>query len=261
MKISCIIVDYNKASQVLENIEGIRTQQGNFEVEVIVWDNSENAENAEILKKNLENQEGIQLVISDTNIGYTKANNKAAMMAKGDYLCFINPDIAWKEDSTLSQLMEYLQENKRVGIIAPRQQEPNGEDALSIRKFPKFFIQIIRRTFLRSIAPFSAWILSDEMKNIDRNQTQTVDWVQSSFLLLEKSFFDQLHGFDEKYFLFLADTQLCKDCWNAGKQVVYYAKTIVLSDGKRCSEGGFFDFFTSKPMQIHLQDSLKYFFT
>lgn len=259
MKISICIVDYNKAAQVLSNVQGILTQDYEGEKEILIWDNSENPENAKILQTLSEIPE-VEIIISEKNIGYPKANNELAKQSTGEILCFVNPDIQWEDPSTLSILSEYLLHNDKAGIIAPRQKEPEGKDALSIRKFPSLFVQIIRRTWLRNIAPFSYWVEKDEMTNVERMQTQTVDWVQSSFLMISKDLWNQLGGFNEQYFLFMADTELCKKCWEKGKQVVYLPKTEVMSDGKRCSEGGLQDFFSSKSMQIHLKDSLKYFF-
>lgn len=260
MNVSIVIVDFAKAEKVVANVKGILAQQGIDQREIIIWDNSENAENAKILQESLANIPEVTLIISEKNVGYAVANNECAKRAQYEILCFVNPDISWTESNTLEQLAQYMEENEKVGIIAPRQKEPNGEDALSIRKFPNFFIQIIRRTFLRNVAPFSSLIKRDEMQHVDRSQIQTVDWVQSSFLMIAKNWWETLGGFDERYFLFLADTQLCKDSWEKGKQVVYYPKTSVMSDGMRCSEGGVFDFFSSKTMQIHLKDSIRYFF-
>jgi len=258
MKISIIIVDYHKAHQVVRNVEGILAQEIDAEKEILIWDNSENLENANILSVLLKNEE-VEVIISEKNVGYTVSNNALAQKATGDFLCFVNPDIEWNDVHTLNILSEYLIHNEKVGVVAPRQKEPNGYDALSVRSFPNFFVQVLRRTFLRNLSPFSRWVAKDEMVNIDRTQTQTVDWVQSSFLMISKELWNQLGGFNEQYFLFMADTELCKKCWQKGRQVVYLPKTEVLSDGKRCSDGGIFDFFESKTMQIHLKDSVRYF--
>ncbi len=259
MSISLIIVDYKKAKKVVENVKGIMQQEGIELPEILIWDNSEDPANAKILQTKLGKMKNVHLHISEKNVGYSKANNALAKQATGDFFCFVNPDIVWPETNTVAQLLEYLHNNKKAGIVAPRQLEPNGEDALSIRQFPNFFLQILRRTPLKNIAPFASWVQHDEMRHVDRTQTQTVDWVQSSFLMISKSLWEAIGGFNERYFLFLADTELCKKVWERGRQVVYYPKTTVKSDGERCSDGGVQDFFSSKPMQIHLKDSLRYF--
>lgn len=263
--LSFIILDYFKAEKVLENIRGICSQNYNGNIEVIIGDNSENKKNSEILKKGIEKMKheykNIKFILEIfiKNNGYSIGNNQLAKKATGNYLCILNPDIEWEDEQTIGDLLTHLEENKNIGIISPRQQERTGREALNIRSFPSFFTQIARRTFLRNIHPFSKKVEKDEMRHIDRNITQEVDWVQSSFLIISNELWKELGGFDERYFLFLADTQLCKEVWKMKKKVIYHAETIVFSDGIRCSDGGFLSFFTSKTLRIHVWDSLKYF--
>ncbi len=275
--ISFIILDYFKAEKVLENIRGIMQQKIDGNIEIIIGDNSVDEKNKEILEQGIDKikkklkqeiknnknfhqkQIDISLHIFEKNVGYSVGNNILAQYAKGKYLAIINPDIQWKDEDTIYKLIHHLEKNEEIGIIAPQQKEKSGNYALSIRSFPSFITQIARRTFLRKIYPFSKRVEKDEMLHINRNRTQEVDWVQSSFLIISQKLWKQLNGFDEKYFLFLADTQLCKDAWKQKKTVVYFAETTVFSDGLRCSEGGIFTFFTSRTLRIHVIDSIKYF--
>lgn len=269
--VSFLILDYFKAEKVLKNISGILSQDYSGDIEIIIGDNSESQENKKILEKGIEklkkeiekNQflysRNIHFLHFQKNVGYSKGNNALAEKSQGEYLCIVNPDIEWNNSQTLKTLIEYQENNEEVGIVAPRQKELSGKEALSIRAFPSFFTQIARRTLFRKISPFLEKVEKDEMQHINRNKTQEVDWVQSSFLVIHKDLWKNLDGFDESYFLFLADTQLCKDAWKMNKKVVHFADVTVYSDGIRCSEGGFFSFFISRTLQIHVLDSLKYF--
>jgi len=78
-------------------------------------------------------------------------------------------------------------------------------------------------------------------------------------MLIRKDLFDQLHGFDERYFLFFEDADLCRRCWNAKKRVVYYP-TVKAADGKeRLSGDDLLSIFTKKTGRIHLISAIKYF--
>ncbi len=256
-KVSIVILDFLKASKVVENVRSILAQIIDFEIEIIVVDNSVNEENALILKK-LENEKNVRLITNEENIGYTRGNNLGVKYVTGEFIAIVNPDIIWKEFDTLQKLIDFLQKNKDVGVLAPAQINPDGSFAMTVRAFPNFIIQMARRTFLRYLPGFKSKVAFDEMHHLDYTKIQSVHWLQSSFVIMRKDFWEECGGFDEDYFLFMADAELCWKSWKKGKKVVFYPETKVYADGLRCSSGGFLDLFTKRVMRIHVKDSFKY---
>jgi len=256
-KVSIVILDFFKAAKVVENVKSILAQKVDFEIEIIVVDNSVNEENTSILEQ-LEKEKNVRLIISEENSGYTRGNNMGAKYATGDFIAIVNPDIIWKEVDTLQKLVDYLQKNEDIGVLAPAQINPDGSVAMTVRAFPSFIIQMARRTFLRHLPGFKKKVEFDEMRHLDYIRTQSVHWLQSSFIIMRKDFWDELGGFDEDYFLFMADAELCWQSWKKGKRSVFYPETKVYADGLRCSSGGFLDLFTKRIMRTHVKDSFKY---
>lgn len=256
---SFIILDYLKADKVIENVKSLLSQKFNYPIEIIIGDNSESLKNFNILKKNIEilNNKNIKLIKFDKNIGYSKANNYLSSLSKGKYLCILNPDIKWEYKNSLNKIHNYLKNNE-LGILAPFQIEDDYKKALHVRRFPSLFVQIIRRTFLRNL--FIKKVNNYEMLDLDISKIQKVDWVQSSCIFISKENWSKVKGFNESYFLFMADTQICKDLWIMGKPTIFFPDVKVLSDGIRCSRGGLFSLFYSKTIWIHLKDSIVYFF-
>lgn len=255
---SIIILVHMKADRVSENVESILRQEVNFPIEVIVADNSVNEESA-IKLKELEKHPNVKVLINKENIGYIRGNNEAAMQASGDYLLIINPDIIWREKDTLQKLIDYLEKHEEIGILAPKQvNDGDGSIAITVRAFPKFFLQVARRTFIGKLPIIKKWVAYDEMKHLDYNKTQEVDWIQSSFWVIRKTLWDSFGGLDTRYFLFMSDPDMCFKVWKKGYKVVYYAKTIVYADGIRLSQGGFIAFFQKWILRQHAIDSLKY---
>jgi hypothetical protein len=78
----------------------------------------------------------------------------------------------------------------------------------------------------------------DEMQKMDKAKTQDVDWLQSSFICIRKDLWDNIGGFNEKYFLFMADAEICLESWKRKKKVQFFSDVEVLADGIRCSGGG-----------------------
>ena len=208
-----------------------------------------------ILKKNL------RTFFFAKNCGYSAGNNFLATRARGEFLAILNPDIFLPEKNSLQKILDFLEKNPEIGILGPAQfSEKNGRRESTARRFPRISTQIARRTFLRKIPFFRKKIAADKYENLDFSATQNVDWLQSSCIFLRKNFFFECGGFDEKFFLFLADTALCAAAKNRGKKIIFFPAAKIFGDGIRCSRGGAFDFFRQKNLRIHFFDALKFFF-
>lgn len=257
-KVSAVILDFNKAARVVENVKGLLRQQTDFAIEIIVADNSCNPANAAILAP-LADLPGVRLLINAENSGYVRGCNQAARHATGEYIMMVNPDILWPDAGAVQQLVDYLDSHPKVGIIGPKQvDDSTGEIASTARGFPKLVVQILRRSPLRSAPILRKIVDRDERADMDPNLTQEVDWLQSSCIMMRHNLWRVFGGFDERYAMFLADPEICWRSWSFGLPVVYYAETAVHTDGIRCSSGGFRDFFRSWTLRQHLRDSIKY---
>lgn len=258
IKVSIIILDFNKGTRVLENVEGIANQNVNFDIEVIVVDNSCDPENAARLKK-LEEYGGVKVIVNEKNIGYIRGNNKGAKAARGQYLMIVNPDILWPNADTLQKMVDFMDHFPRVGVLGPKQiNDRSGKIAMTVRAFPQFPVQVARRTFLRNVPGIRQWVHYDEMRHLNHAETQTVDWLQSSCWLVRKDLWDKFGGLNEDYFIFMSDPDFCFRAWETGFEVVYFPETHVLADGRRCSAGGVTDFFKKWTLRQHTKEAARY---
>lgn len=258
IKVSIIIVDFKKADRVIRNMESLANQDVNFDIEVIIVDNSCNAENAEKLKS-LKAYHGVRLFISEKNMGYIRANNFAAKLAQGRYLLICNPDIAWTKPDALQKMAEFMDKYERVGICGPKQvNESDGSIAMTVRAWPSLPLQIARRTWIRQLPVIKSLVEYDEMQHLNYEETQTVDWMQSSCWLVRKTMWEKLEGLNKDYFLFMSDPDLCYRAWESGFEVVYLPEAEVVADGQRLSSGGVKDFFTKWTLRQHCKEAVKY---
>lgn len=256
--VSAVILDYKKADRVVENVHGLLRQELDGGLEIIVADNSCDRGNAETLAP-LGEIPNVRLIINSDNLGYVRGCNRAAGHATGAYILIVNPDIHWPERDTVQKLVDYLDRNPQVGIVGPKQiDDSTGRVASTARAFPKLLVQMLKRSPLRGAPLLRGIVDRDEMLDLDTNRTQAVDWLQSSCFLLRRGLWERLGGFDERYVMFLADPEICWQAWASGLSVVYYSGTTVRADGRRCSSGGFRDFFKSWVLRQHLKDSIKY---
>jgi GT2 family glycosyltransferase len=257
-KVTLLVSNHSKAPRVVENIEYLLKQETDFDCKIFVTDVSCNEEQRGILRKGLNKYEEVELIINSVNLGYAKSHNKLKGKEVGDYVFVINPDVLFKERDTLQKVVDYMDEHPDVAILGPKQVNDTGEVAMSVRAFPKFYLQVARRTMLRRFPIISSMVAYDEMRHLDYNKTQDVDWLQSSCVIIRRDFWEEVGGYNEDYFLFMADAEMCLRAWEMGYRVVYYPKTKVYADGKRLSDGGIMQFFKSWFVRQHVIDSLRY---
>lgn len=257
-RVTILIVDYMKAPRLVEGVRFLLAQETDFELKIVIVDNSCNKQNAKILQENLRDCPDVELIISKKNLGYAKGSNVIKGKEAGEYIFIANPDILFKEKDSLQKVIDYMDVHPEIAILGPKQINDTGETAMSVRAFPKFYLQIARRTFLRNFPIIRDWVAYDEMRHLDYSKIQDADWLQSSCFVMRRDFWQKVDGFDESYFLFMADTEMCFKAWELGYRVVYYPETCVYADGKRVSAGGLLTFFRSRVLQTHLIDSFKY---
>lgn len=259
-KLTILVSNYSKAFRVVENVKLLLAQKVDFNFKIFVTDTSCDQEQIKILKKSLNKYPEVTLIINATNLGYAKGHNVIKGKEVGEYIFIINPDVLFKENDTLEKIVNYMDTHADVAILGPKQINDTGEIEMSARAFPKFYIQVARRTFLKRLPFFKNKVAYDEMRHLDHSKIQDVDWLQSSCVIIRRDFWEKVGGFNEYYFLFMADTEMCWKAWKMNYRVVYYPETRVYADGKRLSAGGFAKFFQSWIIRQHVKDSLKYTF-
>lgn len=249
-----IIVNFFKASQVRRSVELLRKQEIVGGLEIVVIDNSCNDDQWAIINSIADLEQCIRM---ERNEGYSKAVNRGLNFAGGRQVVLVSPDIEVEDRRAIATLADVLRDNAELGAIAPMQYEPSGSSAEIARSFPTFFgllrrrLQQSRRFDDRSL--LAAW-------KVNVQGYAKVDWVQSSFLLLDGDLVDRGLRLNEQFFVFMADTWLGHDLVNRyGKAVGVYSSVSVKGDGRRASEGGIFAMMGTKAGRFHIRDALMYF--
>lgn len=257
MKLSITIVNYNQKYFPKFCVEALQKSKVNFDYEIIFCDNASHDDSIVYLRE-MAKKGQIKLTEPHKNLGYGAGNNLAAKHAKGEYILILNADITVEVD-TLQKLIDYMDEHKEIGMIGPKLVYNNGEIQPSCRRNVTLFDLFIKRTFLRKIWPFKKRYNKYIMWDFDHDKVQEVDLITGAFMLMPKHVFDEIKGFDERYFLFMEDFDLCRKTTKAGYKVVYYPKATATHYHKRLSEGSFFKLLFMKISWLHLHSAMKYF--
>lgn len=256
MKLSITIVNYNQKyfpSLCLEALD--KSEFKDFEI--IVCDNNSEDESIGFLKK-VAREGGIKLMEPGKNIGYGAGHNLAAKKAKGEFILILNTDIT-VEPETLGRLVNYLGKNENVGIVGPKLVYHNGTIQQSCRRDFKLFDLFIKRSFLRRFGGFKKRYEKYVMADFDHEKMQEVDLITGAFMMMPRAVFEAVGGFDERYFLFMEDFDLCKKVRAAGYKVVYYPGAVAKHYHKRLSEGGLLSLLLKRVSWLHFASAMKYF--
>lgn len=213
--ISAITVTYNNEKTIANFLKSlISSIPKNGEI-IIVDNNSQDTTVS--LVRNIKSdqksrQTSIKLIENTANLGYSKANNLGARLSVNSHLLFINPDTVILDDS-ISKLLEFYVKQKRAGIIAPALIQDNGSVQPSVRKLPTLK-GAIKEYWFGEKNEYSEFVPSG-------NAPVTVEGVYGACLLMSREVFNKLSGFDEKYFLYYEDLDLCKRAREIGLTIYY----------------------------------------
>lgn len=195
----------------------------------------------------------------DKNYGFQVGNNRGFELATGDYIFLHNPDIKMREGD-IDKMISYLQQHPDVALVAPKLVSPDGKIQDTYRKFyhPLDFL-IKRLVFLHKYPYFKKRMTRLLMWDVDRTKVQEVDWIIGACVMMPRDKFVAVGGFDERYKLFLGDTDICRKFWEKGWKVVYNPDVCGEHGAKRVSGDGFFTVLFKRTAWMHFADMIRYF--
>jgi len=191
MIFSIIIVSFNTKELLNDCLQSIFDYLvGEFEV--IVIDNASTDGSIEMLKQKFTGK--VQVISSDKNFGFGGANNLAVKQAQGKYLFFLNSDTLITEN-IIPKLFDCLENNENIGVLAPMLLLPDGQDQQYAHgRFP---------TIITSIKKDNNWYKP-------KDSWLETEWVSGAALIISKELFERSGGFDDHYFMYFEDIDLCK---------------------------------------------------
>lgn len=225
MTVSIIIVSWNVCDllrQCLRSLPG--------EAEVIVVDSASSDGTPEMVAAEFP---GVHLIAHHENLGYSKGNNIGLEAATGEYLFILNPDTV-VEPGALERLQQYLEEHPQVAMVGPQLVYGDGQPQSSRRRFPSPWTAIFESTWLQAYAPPG---MLDHLygRDLPPDQAVEVDWIVGAAVLLRREAYHQVGGFDEGFFMYSEEIDLCKRLKAAGWGVAHEPAARVIHHEGRSS--------------------------
>ena len=259
MDLSFVVLNYQTAGLVRNLVKNILNLKLDYSFEILVGDNASKDGIAKIMKEHFSELDNVNFFEYDENNGYGAGNNKIIKNAKGKYIVILNPDIVVL-NGTIEKLYNYLESHSDVGIVSPKLLYANKKVQQSYFAYYHLMTPLYRRTFLGKTKKGQTDLDRFLMKGVDINGATTVDWLMGSFWMMRKHIFDELSGFDDQYFMYFEDSDLCRRVNEAGHKVMYHPEAEAIHLHARDSKSkNFWSSILNKMTWIHLSSAYKYF--
>lgn len=212
IRVSVISVSFNNGDTIESFISSVQKNISAFD-ELIIVDNHSNDGTVDKIKK----FKNVRLVLSDKNLGFAQGNNLGVKKARGQYLFFLNPDTLM-EKPILDELVDFY-EDQQAGIVGPKLIQEDGSIQASVRNLPTIW-GALQEYLLGIKEKFSQYI-----PRVDH--PIEVGAVYGAALLISKKLFEEIEGFDKRFFLYYEDIDLCRKIKRAEKKVYYFPAVSV----------------------------------
>jgi GT2 family glycosyltransferase len=230
-----------------ENIETLKKTVDSFlevsgEKKLYLVDNS----SKNVLQNYFKHPE-IEYIFVGKNIGFGKAHNLILDKINSDFHLILNPDIEFSSE-VIPALTTELRCRPKVSFVTPKVVYPNKGIQYVCRKHPTFFDLINRKLFfLKSL------INNNEYKNKDLEKPFYPEFIHGCFMFFKTEDFKKIEGFDNRYFLYMEDADICRKIDAIGKKKLYYPHVEITHQHRRGS---------SKKIKLffhHISSAIKYF--
>lgn len=214
-KLSIIIVNYNSGKHLLDCLDSIQKLEDEADIYTYIVDNASSDGSALEAKKKYP---WAEFIINRHNVGFGKANNQILKKVNTEYILLLNPDAILKE-GVIQKMIAFMNKNKDTGAASCKVIHENGDiDWATHRGFPTPWASL-----LYMFGSDKLYHLTEK----DFNSPHEVDAISGAFFLTKKSVLDDVGYFDEDYFMYAEDIDLCYRIKQAGYKVMYYPEVEI----------------------------------
>lgn len=223
MQLSVIILNYNVRYFLELCVSSVQGAIQNIDAEIIVIDNNSQDDSCTMMKQRFPN---VKLIENKENSGFPKGNNIGVSVARGEYVCILNPDTVIAED-TFTKVLAFAKNQQDLGIVGVKLIDGTGNFLPeSKRGIPTPFVAFTKITGLYKFFPktFGKYYA----QHLSENETGKVDILVGAFMVMKRDLYIEIGGFDENCFMYSDDIDLSYMALKKGKSNYYFHETSVI---------------------------------
>ncbi len=262
MKLTIIIVNWNTRDLLKNCVSSIIQSMNSCDVKIIVVDNNSKDGSREMISLNFPE---VSVINSGDNIGFGRANNLGISFAETPLIMVLNPDTLVMED-TLERMIEFMETNPEVGALgckikyAPDQTSSIGSEGdvhtLGLQWFPSPFTELLRILFLTDK---SIKLLKNFLPYKNPHESGYISKLYGTCIMTRREVLDQVGNFDERFFMYGEDVDLCKRIIDGGWKIYYLSEAEIIHLVAGASNGASSQFSTLMMCESISQLMQKYY--
>lgn len=229
---SIVIVSFNTREVLRECLETLRRESEGVTYETIVVDNASRDGSADMVAADFPD---VRLIRSDVNLGFGAANNRGFEVARGRYVVLLNSD-AFLKPGALRKSIEYMDADPTIGLGGARLIGRNDDWQPSARMFPSPLNDFLILSGLSTRYPRSRFFGRADRTWASPDDSADVDWVPGAYGVIRRDVLEKIGHFDEAFFLYYEEVDLCRRIRAAGYRIRYWADVRVIHLGGESSK-------------------------
>jgi len=215
-ELAVVVVNHNSGSYLARCISSIYAAAGDLALDVVLVDNASADGSTELAART---HASLRVVTNGVNRGFAAAANQGVRLTAAPYALLLNPD-AEIIGGSLGSLLKVAADRPRAAVVGPLVRNPDGTIQASARKVPDL-LESLGHAFLGPFAPNNRFSRSYTMAEWDRSSEREVEWVSGCAMLLRRDAFEAVGGFDEGYFMYVEDVDICTRLRQRGWSVLF----------------------------------------
>jgi GT2 family glycosyltransferase len=217
VKLSVVILCWNDLKVLPDCLKSIYAGTHKTEFEVIVSDNGSEDGTADYVRENFPQ---VRLIENGANLRFAKGNNVGIRVSRGEYVLILNPDTII-HDGALDEMVAYAERHPEGGAFSCRVVNEDGSYQEHVRPLPTIRSEWMLTLRLGALARFSDWFNPGVYVGWNGDGERSAGQVAGCFLVVRGELLKKLGGFDEQFFYYYEDTDLCRRVWEAGYSILY----------------------------------------
>jgi N-acetylglucosaminyl-diphospho-decaprenol L-rhamnosyltransferase len=217
MKVTFVTVCYRTPELIRSLLRGVEAARFAFPFEYILVNNAPGDGTRAMVEEHFP---WVTYVDAPGNVGFGAGNNIAFRQAKGEYVMLVNPDLT-VFPGEMEKLVAYADAHPEVGFVGPKLLNPNRSLQRTFTRLPGLMIPVYRRTPLGKSSFGKRAIAHFLMMEEDGSRELDVDVLFGAAILMRRRALDEIGHFDERFFMYFEDTDLCRRAWETGHKVRY----------------------------------------